>query len=153
MERHGRALLGYLARRTGPDEARELFQETLVRAFEGLAGLRDPERLRGWMISIANNTLGKRLRRVEPLALEAAGSLRVLDEAGRELEAAERRARIERAVADLPARQRQVFELRALQELSYSEIAGLLDIREDNARANFHQAVRKLRQQLEDERW
>jgi RNA polymerase sigma-70 factor (ECF subfamily) len=153
VERHGRALLGYLGRRTGAEEARELFQETLVRAFEGLGGLRDPERVRGWMISIASNTLGKRRRRREPLPLEAAGTRHAPDETGAGLEAAERRARIEHAVGGLPERQREVFELRALQELSYAEVADLLGIREDNARANFHQAVRKLREKLGDERW
>jgi RNA polymerase sigma-70 factor (ECF subfamily) len=150
VERHGRALLGYLRRRVPADEAVELFQETVVRSFEGLAGLREPGRFRGWMITIAHNSLRKRLRRVEPLPLEAAGLALAPDEVGG-LERGEDRARIARAVAALPPRQREVFELRVAEELSHAEIAGLLDIREESSRANYYQAVRKLRAELEDE--
>jgi RNA polymerase sigma-70 factor (ECF subfamily) len=152
VERHGRALLGFLARRARTrEEARELFQESWVAAFEGLGSLRDRAGFRGWLLSIGHKLLLKRLRRAEALPLERAGEL-----AGRAPERAsgERRdlaAKIDRAVASLPPRQREVFELRAVQELSHAEIARLLAISEESSRASFYQAARKLRARLGDE--
>ena len=156
VERHGRVLLGYLQRRArGPDQARELFQETWVRAYEGLGRLKDGQALRPWLIAIASNTLIKRLRRAEPLSLEELGPSVLGPSAapgpGEGVEREELRARIEREVAGLPGRQREVFELRALSGLSHADVAALLGIREDAARANYYQAVRKLRARLEDE--
>lgn len=155
VDRHSAALLAFLVRRTGErEEARELFQETWVRAFEGLAELRDGERLRAWLISIAHNVLRQKRRQLRPRELPdpeadvaelplVAGVAR-----GGGLESAEFVAAARAAIAALPPRQREVFELRAVQELDHAEIAALLGIREDNSRANFHQAVRTLRARL-----
>ena len=156
IERHGRAVLGFLERRVDPEEARELFQETLVQAFEGLGGLREPERLRSWMISIAHNLLRRGRRRQPAMRLDqealdarsaAASSVEPAD--SREL-IEERAQRIRAAFGRLPQRQREVFELRVVAELSHAAIAERLGIREDNARANYYQAVRRLRAELED---
>jgi len=48
-------------------------------------------------------------------------------------------------VAELPPRQREVVDLRLNHGLSHAEIAGLLDIREDAARASYYQALRRLK--------
>lgn len=150
VDRHGPALLAFLARRTrGREEARELFQETLVRAFEGLGDLRAGERLRSWLISIAHNTLRQRLRRPrdEPFPLDLPAPAEDRERLEREESAARARA----AVAALPPRQREVFELRVVGELEHARIGELLGITEENSRANFHQAMRSLRARLGDE--
>lgn len=150
VERHGRELLGFLARRTrGSDEARELFQETWVRAFESLAQLRDLAAVRGWLIGIASNTLRKSRRRSapEPLAEAELAAAREPDA----LEGSDRATRIARAVGRLPERQREVFELRAVHELAHEEIAQRLGISAEASRANFYQAARRLRVELEGE--
>ena len=58
--------------------------------------------------------------------------------------------RMRAAVARLPTRQRQVVELRLAEGLGHAEIAAALGIREDNARANLYQALRKLRAELDE---
>jgi len=151
VERHGPALLAWLARRAGPEEAAELLQETLVRAYERLGELREATRLRSWMLSIAQNLAAQGRRRPAPLPLEAAGDSPGAPAASAALEAGEERARIERACARLPERQREVFEMRVLANLAHAEIAALLGIREDASRASYYQALRKLRAELEDE--
>jgi len=149
VERHGRALLGYLRRKLSrPEEAHELFQEAFVRAFERLGTLRDRDRFRGWLIAIARNALQRRLRRPTPVSLEAEGRAGPEAEPGAALERRELGDSIRREVAALPPRQREVFELRIYQELSHAEIAGLLGITEESARANFYQAARRLRERL-----
>ncbi len=153
IARHGAALWAYLRRRTRDREAaRELYQETLVRAFQALGDLREAERLRAWLISIAHNTLRQRVRRsaLEPLASDDADGALASDESD-SLERSEFAERAERELAKLSARQREVFELRVRQELSHAEIAELLDISEENSRAHYYQAVRNLRARLGEE--
>ena len=153
VERHGGALLSWLARRvSGADEARELYQETWVRAYQGLARLEDPGRLRGWLLGIAAHVLGKRRRRRGTLRFEPLGAHEPTQApAPAPIERAELFERVRDAVAGLPPRQREVFELRALAGLEHRDVAERLGIREDNARANYYQAVRKLRALLGDE--
>jgi RNA polymerase sigma-70 factor (ECF subfamily) len=153
IARHGAALWSYLRRRTRDREvARELYQETLLRAFRGLFELREVERLRAWLISIAHNTLRQRLRRagLEPLTSEDADGAFAKPEDDA-LELSEFAERAEREIARLSTRQREIFELRVRQELTHAEIAALLDISEENSRAHYHQAVRNLRARLGEE--
>jgi DNA-directed RNA polymerase specialized sigma24 family protein len=48
----------------------------------------------------------------------------------------------------LPARQREVVDLRVNHELSHAEIAALLGITEEASRASYYQALRRLREGL-----
>ena len=152
VERHGRPLFGWLARRTlDAEEARDVFQDTWVRAFEALADLRDPGRVRAWLFTIASNGMRSRGRR----AASAPGvdpEQRPSDLAARgevdPLEAGDLRDAQRRALARLTDRQREVFELRVGAGLAHAEIADLLGIREDNARAHYHHAVIRLRELL-----
>ncbi|MCC6407745.1 MAG: sigma-70 family RNA polymerase sigma factor [Planctomycetes bacterium] len=150
MARHGPALAAWLARKLSDrEEAREVFQETWVRAFEGLAELRATERLRSWLISIAHNVLRQRFRRTAPEPLSPELELeRGEHGVGAALERAEFAERARAALGRLSGRQREIFLLRVEQELSHAEIAALLEITEENSRAHFHLAIRALRQAL-----
>ncbi len=152
VHRHGRVLLAFLSRRVvGQEAAREMYQETWVQAFAGLATLRNPNGMRAWLLGIGVRVLAKarRLARRSEV-LDIAEALECSAPApGADLESAELRGRLERELARLPTRQRSVFELRALRELDYADVARLLEITEENARANYYQAARKLRAALE----
>jgi RNA polymerase sigma-70 factor (ECF subfamily) len=149
VDRHGRALFGFAIRRTaGRDEAREVFQETLVRAFERLASLRDAHQVRGWLFGIASRVLLQRRRLGRAPERDASVHELAAPQRSDALERSETSARIARAVGELPERQREVFELRALHELSHAQIAELLGISEESSRASFYQAVKKLRERL-----
>ena len=154
LERHERVLWASIRRRV-PDEhlARELFQEAAVRAFERLGQLRSPDQLRSWWLSIAMNLVRDRGRGTRPAPLEEVAEPideQQPDPAG-ELEAEEERARTERAIADLPERQREVCRLRWGEGLAHSEIAELLGITAEASRANAYQALRRLRASLDGE--
>lgn len=154
VQRHGPALLGWLARRTrGAAEAADLYQEVWLRAFRGLGRLEEPARLRAWLFGIAFHALDKHLRARARRPAQPLGTHEPLrDDEPAPLERGEFAARVRAAVERLPARQREVFELRALAGLDHAAIARQLSIREDNARANYHQALRKLREELGDHR-
>lgn len=154
VARHGPALLAWLSRRArGADEAVDLYQETWLRAWRGLGRLRSPGQLRAWLLGIAFHTLDKHRRGLARRPAEPLGEREpALEPGATPLEGAEFAARVRAAVERLPPRQREVFELRALAGLDHASIARQLGIAVDNARANYHQALRKLRTELEDER-
>ena len=154
LDRHGRVLWAFVrGREPFLDRAKDLYQETIVRALERLGTLRDPERFRAWMLIMARNTMTQGLRKRSEVALsQPADSLH--DQRGGEgaLEALEQRELAEQvrsALEQLPPRQREVCELRSDRGLSHAEIAELLGITEANARANFYQGLRKLRAALD----
>ena len=158
VESHKAAVWGVIARfLSNPDDAREVFQETWLRALERLQSLRDPDRMRSWLFSIALNQCRSRHRAQKHLRLPSrrgeAEAEPVADELG-PAEALVRRdeeACLFEAIAGLPTRQREVLELRLSGGLNHAEIAAVLGIREDNARANLYQAMRRLKAELRGE--
>jgi RNA polymerase sigma-70 factor (ECF subfamily) len=139
-------LSGILAQ---PEDAREVLQETWLRAYQNLARLRDPARVRPWLLAIALNLARARHRRVPERGLEPGDE----HEPSVEHAAADERdelAELRRRMDELPARQREVVDLRVNHELSHAEIARLLAISEEASRANYYQALKRLKEGL---RW
>ena len=60
-------------------------------------------------------------------------------------------SRVRRAVASLSQKQREVFTLRLEQGLSYKEIAELVGSTEGAARVHYHNAMRAVKEYLDDE--
>jgi len=137
-----------------PEDARDLAQRAFLRAFEAARralrrGPRSAVPFRRWLVRIAVN-LAKNHRRDEArfirAPLEELGEREGRPPAAPEaLEAAEREARVRRAVLRLPRRQREVLTLRVDAELSFGEIADALGVTENSARVSFHHALRRLR--------
>ncbi|QDU66929.1 RNA polymerase sigma factor [Engelhardtia mirabilis] len=157
LGRHGRVVWASVRRLCAdPEEARELYQDAVVKAYENLGELREVERLRSWWLSIAMNLSRERLRRGGRRArLEGDGELldQVADGAEPTEAALERReeaGRLRAALEQLPERQREVCDLRLAQGLSHAEIGAVLGITTEASRANYYQAVRRLRERLSD---
>ena len=72
---------------------------------------------------------------------------RQLDPA-RQAELSSETTRLERALAQLPPKQRLAVSLRAQQGLGYGEIAEALKCSEGAARVNYHLGVKRLRELL-----
>lgn len=142
------------------DEADDIAQEALVRAVSKRFTFLGRGSAEGWMIKIAvnlaKNRLRDRKRRREITegasheALRARGALAdgpASPDAG--VDRAKERARLDRALATLSARQREIVELRVGGELSFAEVGRALGIKEANARVTFHQARQRLAAALE----
>ncbi len=132
------------------DEAEELAQLTFLRVLGRADKLKPDQPLRAYLFRVAanlcKNHLRDRARLVFGLPLETAGA-----EEGDALESEQRRARVRQALAQLPLRQRQVVSLRIDAELPFAEVALALQITENNAKVNYHYAVRRLQTLLAGE--
>lgn len=141
------------------DDARDLTQRTFLQAFEAaqralprLASSEQEVPFKAWVLRIAVN-LGKNHARdsgrwlmttVEAVDAERP-SLAAPHEA---LERAEEVALTRIAVLSLPTRQREVFALRIDAGLPFAEVAAMLGITEGNAKAHFHHAVKRLKEEV-----
>jgi len=153
VRRHAGPLWATLRRNLGDEEeARDVFQETWLRAFERLGDLRDVGRLRSWLVSIAMNLVRqghrRRARQTRLEELPEAG-LPVQEEGLLGLEAEDELAFLRRRIASLPPRQREVFDLRLNHGLGHGEIGAMLDITAESSRASYYQALRRLRDEYE----
>ena len=80
LEQHRAALTGHCYRMMGsPADADDAVQETMVRAWRGLAGFEERASLRTWLTRIATrvclDALADRTRRLRPIELEGPGTV------------------------------------------------------------------------------
>jgi RNA polymerase sigma-70 factor (ECF subfamily) len=136
----GPSLLAYLRRRaTDPHLAEDLLQETFWQAARRPDRLRRVQSPRAWLFAIARNlaaTAVRRQRRTQPLPESVAAP------------AARPDPRVERAhqaIAGLPEGLREALELRLCDDLSYAEIAAILDIPVGTVRSRLHHGLRRVR--------
>lgn len=131
LRHQGRILnLAYRFSRDRQD-AEELAQEIFFKAWRHARTFKGRSTFGTWLYRLAVNTClnhrQRRKARPEPVPLRAdleAGTVQAADE----LEGAERRIRLETALAALPARQKMALVLASYEEKSYEEIAAVMDV-------------------------
>jgi RNA polymerase sigma-70 factor, ECF subfamily len=140
------------------DEAQEVVQDLFLWIWEHRFEWEVPGSLRTYLYKSARNRALSRLRhrRVERGFRERA--LRdgahippaAFADADQRISANELSSALERAVAQLPDRCREVFELNRRQHLSYAEIAELLEISPKTVEVHMGRALAALRRSLGD---
>jgi RNA polymerase sigma factor (sigma-70 family) len=113
-------------------EAEDAVQETWVQCLRNLHQVREPRALGGWLTTTARHEslrLRERVRREDPTADELGADLAAPDSPVRELEAAEARVAVARALDELPPHHRTLMEA-LLDDTGngYKEIAERLNI-------------------------
>lgn len=134
-----------VAERLVGDEAEDIVQEAIVRAYLSLSTLRDPERFAAWLTGIAVNVAKMRLRRLtlERGAVAVGAAAPALPPDDREL-----LKLVRDAVELLPPGQREVVLLHYVDDLSCEEIARLVDSSPGAVRVRLHRARAQLRREL-----
>ena len=129
-------------------DADELVQEAFRIAVSSGVGF-DEERFEPWMLrTVANLCLNlRRRRRAEPLApwIDIKTSETPSDIAQHR----ERLERIRLEISRLPAQQRLAITLRSMEQMSYAEIAVVMELSEAAVRGHVHLARRKLSELFE----
>ena len=153
FDRHAAVVLGYLARRLGPDPAEGILAECFRIAFERRASF-DPEATsaRPWLFGIASNLLRKhrrsearRLRATARLLQEQAAPLPVEAGTVSQLDRKELWPRVADAISALPEHEREALLLFAWEELPYQEVAQTLGVKVGTVRSRIHRARERLR--------
>jgi RNA polymerase sigma factor (sigma-70 family) len=139
--RRGPDLYRYLiVRLRNESDARDAFQETLAAAWQGLPGLRQPDRFWPWLVAIA----------ARKAAAVARGRLPAADLDIASLAGDDRGAAVEiwDAVGRLPARDRDVLVLRYRLQLTEEEVAEALNVRLGTVKSRCARARKRLEELL-----
>lgn len=131
---------------TGDSElARDATQSAWLKYWESPPVLRDPTKLRSWLLSVAANEARQRYRGSRPML-----SLDAISVADREEDLARDMA-LEQALDALGPDEREMVGLRYLLGLNSKEIGAHLGASPGAVRVRLHRILRRLRQELRDE--
>jgi RNA polymerase sigma-70 factor (ECF subfamily) len=164
-QRYGRRLFAFGMRVCGHrEDAEDVFQETLMKAFLGLKDLRDPGAVRTWLFRVAANQclMKRRGERTEPAAQLSLDRFKPPGWENGELaevpdwsslpddgaQRAELRDALERAILTLPKDYRVVVVLRDVEGLTTEEAAEVLGVRIPTVKMRLHRARMALREKL-----
>lgn len=149
------------------EDAEEVSQETLLKVFENLDQLREPERVRSWVFRIAKNACLMKRRKsvfapVRELSLDEfipsadhRGGERKLDIADwsalpdAQALRSELRDVLQEAISELPDIYKSVLLLRDVEELTTQETAQVLDVSDAVVKTRLHRARLAVRQKLD----
>lgn len=148
---HDRAAV--LARRLArsPADGDDLYQEAVLRAHDRLSTLRDDTRFPAWFYAVLLSVHRSRARRAFwrrflPLEEMAAGGVEPAGEDGTEWEEERQAAaRASRALATLPAVQREAIVLFEIESFSIEEIAALQQVTLSAVKSRLARARERLR--------
>ena len=144
-------------------DAEEVVQEAVLKALMRLEQLRDDARFKGWLFQVAVNEARMRRRKDHKHLYESLDDHGAEDEDGhfkprefadwREipsdaLERKELRQALERALASLSPKQREILLLRDVEHLSVTETAQALGITETATKTRLHRARLIMRERL-----
>ena len=162
IARYQNRLYRYLLRMVRqPVEAEDLFQQTWLKVIEKVGSFDATRNFEAWLFTLARNLAIDHLRRIRPESLDEpladdgncataadripSGDYTPFDTAL----AAERRTRIDEAMAALPMMYREVLTLRFEDEMKIEEIAQVTAVPVSTAKSRLRRSLEQLRYALE----
>lgn len=153
VKRHQRGVLRLSLRfMKDLDLAEDVTQEAFIKAYEKLNSFEGRASFKSWLFQIAVNTARNKLRefRRETVDIEDV-HLAVGAEAEMGLVHASVAEMLQLEVNKLPLKQKTALVLRVYEDLSFSEIAEIMECPYDTAKANYRHALLKLKQSFEEQ--
>ena len=161
VERHQTLAAGTVARKLGSNsDVEDIAQQVFIRVWKSAGRYVARAKFTTWLLKITRNLVFNEMRRAKrhphlPVQIEpGAEEMPLKDEAMATPDAtllqAELQAEIEKAIVLLPDTQRMALVLRRYEELSYEEIADVLDLSVPAVKSLLFRARTELRDRLKD---
>lgn len=130
------------------ENADDVLQNTLIKVFQNIRKFRGESSLKSWIYSIAHRESLQLLRRNKRQATSQSEELENRQELYSDpyFKGDKVHQILLEAVASLPERQKQVFELKYFEDFKYSEIAEMLGLSEGGLKSSYHHAVNKIKE-------
>lgn len=133
------------------DTAEDVVQESLIKSYDRLASFEARSSFKSWLYQIAVNTAKNKLR-------DRRDETKDIDDVQLGVAAIAESSLVHTAVAhiiqkyvdDLPIKQKTALTLRIYEDLSFKEIAEIMDCPYDTAKANYRHALLRLREELQN---
>ena len=150
LDEHGAVVLRVLHRLLGRTDAEDAWQETFIAALRAYPRLRDGSNVRAWLLTIAHRKAIDRFRTRarQPVLL---GDDDRAAPTGTDVDVDVLDAGVWARVRMLPEKQRLALGYRFGADLSYADIASLLECSQAAARRSVFEGLRTLRHQLAQE--
>lgn len=153
VKRHQRSILRMSLRFVKDmDVAEDVTQEAFIKAYEKLHSFEGRASFKSWLFQIAVNTARNKLRDFRRQTVD-------IDDVQLGVQAEAETVLVHGAVADmlqqevdkLPFKQRTALMLRVYEDMSFNEIANIMECPYDTAKANYRHALLKLRESFEQQ--
>ena len=158
LNRYEKRVFCFIRRYVLDDQtAADLLQETFMKVIGAADRYVPSAKFSTWLLRIARNLCidHSRRRKPEKLVRDAAGRERLTEVVvdtnatpDQHVQALEIRHRLELAVEKLPPKQREVFVLRQMIDLSFKDIAGIVNASENTVKSRMRYALASLRLEL-----
>lgn len=134
------------------DDANDIMQNTFLKAWTNLAAFRGDSKLSTWIFRIAiNEALNFLQRKKDTMSLDdpeaSAASQLTADEY---FSGDDAQQRLQNAIAQLPDKQRLVFNMRYFDEMKYEDMSAVLGTSVGALKASYHIAVEKIVEKLKE---
>ncbi len=143
-----------------PQDAEDVMQDALMKTYQHVRQLNDPEAFRTWLYTTVRNACQMKRRRragepshfisidegTAPQSFDVADSAKAADQ---QLVDASIDGRLRQALGALPPAYRMIVVLREVEGLSTREVSVITGISEANVKTRLHRARTMLRRQLE----
>jgi len=130
------------------EDADDVLQNTLVKVYRGIGQFEGKSALFTWLYRIATNEaitfLQQKARRAAVSIDDEDNTMTSRLKADEWFDGDDIQARLQKHIAQLPEKQRIVFNLRYFEEMPYEEMSVLLDTSVGALKASFHHAVKKI---------
>ena len=130
------------------DDTADVLQNTFLKAWSNIGRFRGDSQLSTWLYTIAHNEsitfLTKAQAEREMIADDPDEYLQQQIMADKYFDGDETQKKLLCAIATLPPKQRQVFNMRYFDEMPYEEISGILQTSVGALKASYHFAVEKI---------
>ncbi len=137
------------------DDADDVLQNVFIKIYRGLPKFKGDSKLSTWMFRIAYNEsmtfLKKKSKIVHINSAEMQDYLVQQLEADVYFTGDEIQLQLQKALARLPDRQREIFNMRYYDEIKFKDIAHILELSEGAVKSSYHIAAKKVESYLKDD--
>lgn len=147
MDKYQEPLYWLVRRMTNDhDDANDVMQNTFVKVFRGFHNYKGDAKLYTWLYRIASNEAITFINQRNKKAISSLDTLPTTYELSADsyFDGDETQLLLLNAIAQLPDKQKLVFNMRYYEEMPYEEMSKILDTSVGALKASFHHAVKKI---------
>ena len=132
------------------DNSNDVVQNVMIKIWKGLSNFRWDSKLNSWMFRIAYNEsitfINKEKKQIESNEGDYLEYLSQSLESDVYYDGNEMERKFQLAIASLPVKQKEVFHLKYYENKKYEEISALIGGSVGGLKANYHHAVKKIKE-------
>lgn len=136
------------------DDSKDILQEVFIRAYQKIDGFKGESTLFTWLYRIATNEV---LRFLEKKKRSLSQQESLVELFSNEMESSlwisgdDIQMKLQKAILELPDKQRLVFNMRYFDELNYEAISAILETSVNALKVSYHHAKTKIEEILKEE--